>query len=299
MTATRGDGGQNEIGPEIFDALAVLRSEELIAAHRFDGAEEYFTRAVDFGFSFSIDETYEKWGKDEIISDYVRHMIRTIRPDVVVGFLWDGTGGGQHHQASTHITDEAFHAAGDPNRYPEQIKEGLRPWQPKKFYYTGSGAGGGGAAVVARVRWRSRHRGEAASVTGPACEVQERRSMTRFSGGRYATRSASKRGACTSARARRSCSPCRVGAEAAAMSTRGRLSRWRILEAPKKRVVLDGIDVSWVSLEAFCPICVIPGAAALAESIAAIGKATWMPRTRHSRRTARPRFGRRGCRRSA
>ena len=78
VTATRGDGGQNEIGPEIFDGLAVLRTEELLAAHRFDGAEQYFTRAVDFGYSFSIDETYAKWGKDAIIEDYVRH-IRTIR----------------------------------------------------------------------------------------------------------------------------------------------------------------------------------------------------------------------------
>src|SRR5262245_22608429 len=71
-TATRGDGGQNEIGPEIFDALAVLRTEELGAMHRFDATEQYFTRAVDFGFSFSIQETLETWGHDEILGDYVR-----------------------------------------------------------------------------------------------------------------------------------------------------------------------------------------------------------------------------------
>ena len=81
-TATRGNGGQNEIGPEIFEALGVLRTEELAALHRFDGAEQYFTRAVDFGYSFSIDETFEKWGRDEIIGDYVR-LIRMIRPDVI------------------------------------------------------------------------------------------------------------------------------------------------------------------------------------------------------------------------
>ena len=143
VTATRGDGGQNEIGPEIFDALAVLRTEELLAAHRFDGPEQYFTRAVDFGYSFSVDETYEKWGKDEIVADYVRH-IRTIRPDVIVGFVWEGTGGGLHHQASTRLTAEAFRAAADPTRYPEQIKEGLRPWQATKFYYTSGGGGGRG-----------------------------------------------------------------------------------------------------------------------------------------------------------
>src|SRR5947199_7122250 len=81
-TATRGNGGQNEIGPELFEALGVLRTEELGALHRFDGAEQYFTRAVDFGFSFSIEETFEKWGRDEIVSDFVR-LIRTIRPDVI------------------------------------------------------------------------------------------------------------------------------------------------------------------------------------------------------------------------
>ena len=142
VTATRGDGGQNEIGPEISDALAVLRTEELLAAHRFDGAEQYFTRAIDFGYSFSIDETYEKWGRDAIIGDFVRH-IRTIRPDVIVGFLWTGTNGGLHHQASTHLTAEAFRAAADPSRYPDQIKEGLHPWQAAKFYYTGGGGFGG------------------------------------------------------------------------------------------------------------------------------------------------------------
>ncbi len=146
VTATRGEGGQNEIGPELFEALAVLRTEELLAAHRYDGAEQYFTRAVDFGYSFGIEETLEKWGHQEILGDFVR-MIRTIRPDVIVGFVFDGEGGGQHHQTSARLTLEAFRAAADPARFPEQIAEGLRPWQPKKYYYTagfgGPGAGGG------------------------------------------------------------------------------------------------------------------------------------------------------------
>lgn len=146
VSATRGEGGQNEIGPELFEALAVLRTEELLAAHRFDGAEQYFTRAVDFGYSFSVDETFEKWGKPEILGDYVR-MIRTIRPDVIVGFVFEGPGGGQHHQASSQLTAEAYRAAADPNAFPEQIQqEGLRPWQARKFYYTaGFGPGGPGA----------------------------------------------------------------------------------------------------------------------------------------------------------
>ncbi|HJU44634.1 MAG TPA: PIG-L family deacetylase [Vicinamibacterales bacterium] len=135
VTATHGEGGQNEIGPELFVPLAVLRTEELLAAHRFDGAEQYFTRAIDFGYSFSIEETLEKWGHQEILGDFVR-MIRTIRPDVIVGFVFDGDGGGQHHQASTRLTLEAFRAAADPAKFPEQIKEGLRPWQAAKFYYT-------------------------------------------------------------------------------------------------------------------------------------------------------------------
>ena len=144
VTATHGEGGQNEIGPELFVPLAVLRTEELAAAHRFDGAEQYFTRAIDFGYSFSIEETLEKWGHQEILGDYVR-MIRTIRPDVIVGFVFDGDGGGQHHQASTRLTLEAFRAAADPARFPDQIKDGLRPWQAAKFYYTAGFGGPPGA----------------------------------------------------------------------------------------------------------------------------------------------------------
>jgi LmbE family N-acetylglucosaminyl deacetylase len=136
VSATRGDGGQNEIGPELFDALATARTEELVSVHQFDGAEQFFTRAVDFGYSFSVDETFEKWGRQEILGDYVR-MIRTIRPDVIIAMRPDGTGGGQHHQASAVISREAFLAAGNPAKFPGQIREGLRPWQPKKFYYTG------------------------------------------------------------------------------------------------------------------------------------------------------------------
>ena len=118
-TATRGNGGQNEIGPEIFEALGVLRTEELAALHRFDGAEQYFTRAVDFGFSFSVEETFEKWGRDEIIGDYVRSdpddpARRDPRPAP------DGTGGGQHHQASAVLSREAFKLAGDPTNTPNR-----------------------------------------------------------------------------------------------------------------------------------------------------------------------------------
>jgi len=148
-TATRGNGGQNEIGPEIFEALGVLRTQELAALHRFDGAEQYFTRAVDFGFSFSLEETYEKWGRDDITADYVR-LMRMIRPDVVIGLPPTGGGGGQHHQASSIITRDAVTIAGDPAKYPDQIASGLRAWQPKKFYYLAAFGFPGEAPVQGR-----------------------------------------------------------------------------------------------------------------------------------------------------
>jgi LmbE family N-acetylglucosaminyl deacetylase len=141
-TATRGNGGQNEIGPEIYEALGVLRTGELDALHRFDGAEQYFTRAVDFGYSFSLEETFEKWGRDEITADYVR-LIRMIRPDVIITLPPTGNAGGQHHMASAIITRDAYKLAGDPTKFPEQLKDGLRPWQPKKLYHsTGFGFAG-------------------------------------------------------------------------------------------------------------------------------------------------------------
>ena len=149
VTATRGNGGQNEIGPEIFEGLGVLRTEELAALHRFDGAEQYFTRAVDFGYSFSLEETFEKWGRDEITADYVR-LIRSIRPDVIFGMTPVGNNGGLHHNASAVISHDASQFAADPAKYPEQIKEGLRPWQPKKYYWSsgfGQPAETGGAKL--------------------------------------------------------------------------------------------------------------------------------------------------------
>ena len=151
-TATRGNGGQNEIGPELFEPLGVLRTEELAALHRFDGAEQYFTRAVDFGYTIDINETLAQWGRDEIIGDYVR-LIRTIRPDVISAMSPTALGPGQHahHALSAILSREAYKLAGDPTKYPEQIKEGLRAWQPKKFYVTVGGPGGGNPPAGTRV----------------------------------------------------------------------------------------------------------------------------------------------------
>src|SRR4029078_8922188 len=113
-------------GPETGQSLGVLRTEELLAVHRFDGAEQYFTRAIDFAYSCSVEKSIQKWGHDEILGDLVRH-IRTIRPDVIAGFLCGGTAGGLHHQESARLTQEGFRAAPEPAKYPQQIKAGLHP----------------------------------------------------------------------------------------------------------------------------------------------------------------------------
>ena len=135
MTLNRGEGGQNKVGSNLFDVLGVLRTLELLAADEYYGVQERFTRVADFGFSKSADETFSKWGGHDIpLGDMVR-VIRTFRPDVLVarfsGTERDGHG---HHQASSILTREAFRAAADPNRFPEQIAAGLRPWQAKKLY---------------------------------------------------------------------------------------------------------------------------------------------------------------------
>jgi LmbE family N-acetylglucosaminyl deacetylase len=139
----RGDGGQNEIGPELFRNMAVLRTSELLSAHRIDGAEQYFTRAIDYGYSFDPEEVIGKWGRKDIVGDYVR-LWRTLRPDVIVTMNIQGRGGDRAHEATTVLVRESFRAAGDPAMYPEQIAEGLRPWQPKKLYFAGGAPGGGG-----------------------------------------------------------------------------------------------------------------------------------------------------------
>ncbi len=130
----RGDGGQNEIGPELFRDIAVLRTAELLSAHRIDGAEQYFTRAIDYGYSFDPQEVIQKWGREDIVGDYVR-LIRTLRPDVVLTMNIQGRGGDRAHEATTILFREAYEAAGNASKYPAQIREGLRPWQPKKLYF--------------------------------------------------------------------------------------------------------------------------------------------------------------------
>ena len=135
LTLNRGEGGQNKVGSNLFDVLGVLRSLELTASDRFYGVEQRFTRVADFGFSKNPEETFEKWhGHEAGLADIVR-VIRTFRPDVLVS-RFEGTDGDGHgnHQASGILTREAFRAAADPKQFPQQIAEGLLPWQAKKFY---------------------------------------------------------------------------------------------------------------------------------------------------------------------
>jgi len=135
MTLNRGEGGQNKLGSNLFDVLGVVRTLEVLAADRYYGVEQRFSRVADFGYSKTAEETFQKWqGHDIALADIVR-VVRTFRPDVLIarfsGTERDGHG---HHQASAILTKEAFRAAADPNRFPEQIKDGLQPWQPKKLY---------------------------------------------------------------------------------------------------------------------------------------------------------------------
>ncbi len=136
LTLNRGEGGQNKFGSALSDELGVLRTLELLAADRYYGVSQRFTHVVDFGFSKSADETFSKWGgHDAAVADMVR-VIRTFRPDVLVSrFQGADRDGHGNHQASGVVTREAFRAAGDPKRFPEQIAAGLLPWQPKKFYF--------------------------------------------------------------------------------------------------------------------------------------------------------------------
>lgn len=141
LSLTRGEGGQNLIGSEQGAMLGLIRTQELLAARDIDHAQQFFTRAVDFGFSKSPDESLKMWGKDNILSDVV-WVIRKFRPDVIVcRFPTDGRGGHGHHTASAILAQEAFTAAGDPAQFPEQLKY-VAPWKPKRIlwnYFTWTG----------------------------------------------------------------------------------------------------------------------------------------------------------------
>ena len=151
LSLNRGEGGQNVIGPEIFEPLGVIRTEELLQARRLDGGQQFFTSVMDYGFSKTRAEAARIWGEKETLADMVR-AIRMFRPLVIIS-RFSGTPADGHgqHQLAGYLTPQAFKAAADPNQFPEQIKEGLLPWQAKKLYV------GQGFAAAAN--------GEPASVT--------------------------------------------------------------------------------------------------------------------------------------
>ena len=132
LSLTRGEGGQNVIGPETGPELGVIRTEELLDSRRVDGAQQFFSRAIDFGFSKSAKESLDKWGHDAVLGDIV-WIIRKFRPDIVIlqftGTPQDGHG---QHQASAILGREAFGVAGDPSKYPEQLKY-VQPWRAKRL----------------------------------------------------------------------------------------------------------------------------------------------------------------------
>jgi LmbE family N-acetylglucosaminyl deacetylase len=140
LAMTRGDGGQNLLGDEKGELLGVIRTQELLAARRVDGSEQYFTRAIDFGYSKNPDETLRIWGHDAILADVV-WVIRKYQPDVIITrFPTTGEGGHGHHTASAILAGEAFTAAADATKFPEQLRY-VRPWQAKRLVWNRFGTG--------------------------------------------------------------------------------------------------------------------------------------------------------------
>ncbi len=134
LSLTRGDGGQNVLGPEFGDELGVIRTQELLAARRIDGGQQFFTRAIDFGFSKTPVETLRIWNRQEVLSDVVR-VIREFRPDVIITRFSPTLGHTHgHHTASAILALEAFKLAGDPKAFPDQLRH-LAPWQPKRILW--------------------------------------------------------------------------------------------------------------------------------------------------------------------
>jgi LmbE family N-acetylglucosaminyl deacetylase len=136
LALTRGDGGQNLLGPELWEGLGIVRTGELLAARELDGGQQFFTRAFDYGYSKSADEALSLWPREELLSDVV-WVVRKYRPQVIVS-VFSGTPNDGHgqHQAAGIMAREAFAAAGDPTRFPEQLELGVEAWEPEKLYQT-------------------------------------------------------------------------------------------------------------------------------------------------------------------
>ena len=239
LSLTRGEGGQNLIGSEQGAQLGIIRTQELLAARQIDGAEQFFTRAIDFGFTRTAEETLQKWGHDRILSDVV-WVIRRYRPDVILlGFSGTPRDGHGQHQTSAILGKEAFAAAADPKMFPEQLKY-VQVWQAKRLVQA-AGFGGVGLAVGGR-GGRGGRGGAAPGPPGMVPPVADprrgRRPIPARSTPSWATRMRNWRcsaAACTIARAPE---PCAVPARDAPPSsvTGG---------APATKDLFDGIDTTW------------------------------------------------------
>ncbi len=134
LTLTRGEGGQNAMSVDSYDELGLVRTQELLQADRYYGVDQYWGSVIDYGFSKTREEAIEKWGYERVLSDVVR-VVRMTRPLILTSsFAGAPTDGHGNHQVSGQMAQEVFNAAADANRFPEQIREGLRPWAPLKVY---------------------------------------------------------------------------------------------------------------------------------------------------------------------
>ncbi len=184
LSVTRGEGGQNLIGSEKGAEIGLLRTQELMSARRVDGAEQFFTRAVDFGYSKTAEETFEFWGRDKILGDIV-WVIRKFRPDVILTrFTPENAGGHGHHIAAGLLTKEAFVAAADPKRFPEQLKY-VSVWKAKRLLWNTFRSPQGEAKVQLRVDTGSYNPWLGKSYTEMAGESRSQHKSQGFgSGGR-------------------------------------------------------------------------------------------------------------------
>ena len=182
LSLTRGDGGQNVLGGEFGEQLGFIRTEELLAARRLDGGQQFFTRAMDFGFSKDYRETLNIWDKQQVIADIVR-VIRTFRPDVIITRFSTQPGGGNHghHTASAVLALEAFKLAGDAKNFPGQ---NLSPWQPKRIFTNGRGGESGADTLKMDISGNDPVSGEPfGAIAGRSRAMHKSQGFGNFGGG--------------------------------------------------------------------------------------------------------------------
>ena len=245
LSLTRGDGGQNLLGPQLGEALGVARTQELLAARQLDGGRQYFTRAKDFGYSKNAEETLNVWDRPAVLGDIVR-VIREFRPDVIITrFSPKPATTHGHHTASAVLAVEAFRLAADPAAFPEQLRE-LRPWQARRIVHNvGQGVGaanpGGGMAIA----------GSPANVPdGPGVVKVEVGGRDPVSGESFASIAARSRGMHRTQG---------FGIGAPPVHEGSRIEPFVLLAGdPVATDLLDGVDTTWTR---------VPGGAEIARSI--------------------------------